>query len=210
MNEEKYPTIDYPKIKCVYERKTDWINGKKRYLVQNKILEDNIWFFDKGVRAVDKLHGTNICVWIESGKIMAIDNRGNRIVPEPSINTTMSKDTARVVSGILYAIEKGWLKNLASGRHYGELIAPDINGNLHNVDRPLFVPFAYLLAKCHWKSWVSNKYPKTFEALSDWFRELPSLFSQRVVKENILAEGLVFWHPEGHVAKLRRDMYEWF
>ena len=73
------------------------------------------------------------------------------------------------------------------------------------------MPFSYLARKCHWRSWIKNQYPKDFESLANWFKDLPSLFNQVQHLEDIKAEGLVFYHPDGRrQAKLRRDMFDWF
>ena len=57
---------------------------------------------------------------------------------------------------------------------------------------------------------MENKYPKDYDSISTWFRQLPSLFNKRLALPEIQAEGLVFHHPDGRMAKLRRDMFDWF
>ena len=41
-------------------------------------------------------------------------------------------------------------------------------------------------------------------------KELPSLFNQRLKLPEIQAEGLVFYHPDGRMAKLRLDMFDFY
>lgn len=197
--------IDFPKIKSPFIRET--ISG--RYIVTPKIEPGYEWVFeDSGVKAVDKLHGTNICVFLDNGVVKSIDNRITRILENPYIHARMDKNAARAVMGVLNALKKNWIPNI-DGRIYGELIAPDINGNIHGVNSPYFVPFDYLNKKCHWTSWVRNDYPKTFESISEWFKELPSLFCKRMNLDGN-AEGLIFLHPDGRRAKLRKDMFQWY
>jgi len=163
--------IDYPKIKCPFVRKK--ING--RYLVTPEIEEGYEWVFkDPGVKAVDKLHGTNICVIVEGGVVQAIDNRTTRVVSSPRISTTIDVHISRMIQGVIKSIEKGYIK--VDGRIYGELIGPKINGNIHVVSGPIFVPFYYLESKCHWRSWIKNQYKKDFDTISEWFKELTSLY----------------------------------
>lgn len=201
------PIKDFPKIKSPFKRTE--ING--RYVLTPEIEEGYEWIFDDGVLAVDKLHGTNICINISDGYLQTIDNRENRMMIDGQLN--LKGNSTKFAKGVLNAAQKFHLED---GRHYGELIGPDINGNLHGSDDYLFVPFNYLQRKCHWISWVSNKYPKDFNSISDWFKELPSLFSQRVFKKDVLAEGLILWRPPkkedglGSMAKLRRDMFDWY
>lgn len=207
------PIIDFPKVKSPFIRKD---NEAGHYVVTPEIEPGYEWVFtEPAVRAVDKLHGTNICVHIEGGYVTAVDNRANRIIRDARLNAYPDKREAQFFAGLFGAMEKEWLKFLGDGAHYGELIGPNINSNLHRVDRYYFVPFKYLYEKCHWHSWVQNKYPKTFESISEWFKNLPSLFSQQMHKnyasmELPLAEGLVFHHPDGRMAKLRRDMFDWY
>lgn len=202
------PIKDFPKIKSPFKRTH---NAKGEYVVTPEIEEGYEWVFEPGVRAVDKLHGTNICVHTHEGKIVAVDNRTTRILHPPiEIYTKKSSSQSRFLLGILNSVDRGWLETYPDESVYGELIGPDINTNLHETPYPLFVPFEYLYERCHWKSWVNNKYPKNFEAISDWFKELISLFTQRVFKKEILGEGVIFRHPDGRVAKLRRDMFDWY
>lgn len=198
---------DYPKTKAVYQRIVTEPSGD--YLAIPDLNEGMEWVFEDGVRAVDKLDGTNVCIVSENGQLQVIDNRKTRIW-DGIIGPDLSKNACRALSGILNSMEKGWLDGLGDGRHYGELIAPSINANRHRVDRPYWVPFAYLYEKCHWKTWVRNTYPKDFDSIKEWFRNMPSLFNDRHRwLPDILAEGLIFWHPDGRVAKLRRDMFNY-
>lgn len=200
--------IDFRKIKSPFIRKH---NERGEYVVTPEIEPGYEWIFEDEVRAVDKLHGTNICVHFQESKVIAIDNRTTRVLQAPfDIHAKMKDRTRHFMLGVLNSAGRGWLETYAEGHIYGELIAPEINANLHETPYPLFVPFEYLYDKCHWRSWIKNKYPKNFEAISEWFKTLNSLFSERIFKKQILAEGLVFCHPDGRMAKLRRDMYDWY
>lgn len=191
------PIIDFPKLKSPFIRH----EGK----VTPEFEPGYEWLYDRGVCAVDKLHGTNICVHVSDGELDAIDNRDTRIIQNGTI--TLKGNGLKFLTGVINAAQR-W--KLEDGHHYGELIGPDINSNLHGASDYLFVPFNYLRNKCHWHSWVQNKYPKDFNSISEWFKELPSLFSKRIYGKDVLAEGLVFYHPDGRMCKLRRDMYEWY
>ena len=196
--------VDFPKIKSPFVRQT--ING--RYVVTPEIAEGYEWVFtDPGVLAVDKLHGTNVCVVIKGGIVQAVHNRTQVLVASPKIDTRLGGQSQRALEGILHNLKH--VKNL-EGRIYGELIGPKINGNLHRLKEHRFVPFEYLKKTCHWKSWVRGDHPKTYQAISEWFKELPSLYTKRAIGEDELAEGLIFYHPDGvRMAKLRRSMFPW-
>ena len=125
--------IDWPKTRCVFERE----DQDGRYLVTPTVLDGMEWVFEDGVRAVDKVDGSNHCVVIEEGRVTAIDNRSTRIIDSPAIMAMENKRALWALKGALNAIERGWLKT--DGRHYGELLGPRINGNRHGVDDYLFV-----------------------------------------------------------------------
>jgi len=200
------PIIDFPKLKSPFVR----VKRDGLHVVTPQIEDGYEWVFDDGVKAVDKLNGTNICINIRSGLLETVDNRTNRLINNPHLSVFHSKNTNRVLKGILHSFEKKWVPLTESGTFYGELIAPDINGNLHETDIPMFVPFDFLDKTCHWNSWYEKRYPKNFAMISDWFKDLHSLFSKRYLKKDVLAEGLVFVHPDGRMAKLRRDMFDWY
>lgn len=198
--------IDYPKISSPFVRET--INGK--YLATPEIEEGFSWLFEaEGVYAVDKINGSNICCTFQDGILQSIDNRKHRVIENPHISTTMQPPHARMISGVLNSIERKWIPRSFTGRIYGELVGPMMNTNLHNLDRDLFVPFDYLYNHCHWKTWLANKYPKTFDSIKLWFKDLPSLFTKRITKKAGLAEGLVFYHPDGRKCKIRRDFFDY-
>lgn len=197
---------DWPKTNCLYQREM----CENRYLVKDEVFDRMEWVFDEGVRATDKLHGTNVCFVVEDGEVVLISNRTQIITKSPRIHTNLGQKETMFLKAYLNSAEKGWLGDLGDGYHYGELVGPKVNGNLHNLTCHYFVPFSILKQKFHWKSWISNKYPKDFAAISSWFKDLPSLFTKKYGTNPGLAEGIVFWHPDGRVAKLRRDMFEWY
>ncbi len=198
---------DFPKLHTPFKREMI----SEDYLVTPQVDPDYEWVFkDEGVRAVDKLDGTNIGLRIEDGKVTRVFNRKNeKFVFPPS--TTQTKWEGACMEGIAFAIQKGWLSGLKDGDYYGELIGEIINGNPHKIKGHMFVPFHYLARKCHWRSWIKNQYPKDFDTISTWFKNLDSLFNQVLGLDNIKTEGLVFHHPDGkRMAKLRRDMFDWY
>lgn len=203
--------VDWPKTQCVYVREQI---SREQYLVTPEVNEGMEWVFEPGVRAVDKLHGTNGCLHVKNGKLVGITNRKNVISDDPHISIDMDPKERWFIEGFLNGVEKGWWKDCPDGPRFGELVGPKINGNFHHLDKYYFVPFDILLSKFHWKSWISGDYPKDFNTIEQWFKELPSLFTRKYASESSqmynLAEGLVFWHPDGRRAKLRRDMYSWY
>ena len=194
---------DMEKIECPFIRKI--VNGN--YIVTSEIVEGMEWVFnDESVMAIEKLHGTNVSIVIEEGTVTQVYNRTERI---PFIN----KGKKWLIEGILNSKERGYLEFLGDGQFFGELIGPKVNGNPYKLKEHLWIPFSTFCQKhLRYKSW--GKYPKDFNTISEWFKELIPLYSSMVQGEegrkNGFVEGIVFTHPDGRMAKLRRDMFDWY
>lgn len=189
-----------PKIKSPFIR--EMIN--KQYIVTDKIEEGYEWVFQNAdVMAIEKLHGTNVSIVIIEGTVTQVYNRTERI---PFIN----KGKKWLIEGLLNSKERGYLEFLGDGQHFGELIGKKVNGNPYKIDGHLWIPFETFAQKhLKYKSW--GKYPKTFETLSNWFKDdLIPLYSSMQGNREGFVEGIVFTHPDGRMAKLRRDMFDWY
>jgi hypothetical protein len=190
---------DMPKLESPFVREN--INGV--YVVTPKIAEGYEWVFvDEATTCQEKLHGTNVSVTIVNGQISAVYNRTNRVDP-------WSNDF--IVNGVREAKSRGYL-NLTDGQYFGEVVGPKLHGNPYKLDYHIWLPFdTYFHKHLTYKSW--GKYPKDFDTISEWFREgLMSLFymSKHNGDKTGFVEGVVFHHPTGKMAKLRRDMFDWF
>ena len=187
---------DMPKLSSPFVRK---MVGED-YIVTNEIEKGMEWVFeDESVMAIEKLHGTNVGILIKEGAVTAIFNRTERI---PFI----TKGKSWIVKGILNSKVKGYLEFLGDGQHFGELIGPKVNGNPYKLDEHLWIPFSGFCQK-HLKYKCWGEYPKTFESISKWFEELMPLYASMKGSREGFVEGIVFTHPDGRMAKLRRDMF---
>lgn len=186
-----------PKLQSPFVRKI--INGK--YIVTDKIEKGYEWVFeDNSVMAIEKLHGTNVSILIKEGTVISIFNRTERI---PFI----TKGKSWIIKGILNSKERGYLEFLGDGQHFGELIGPKVNGNPYKLNRHLWLPFNGFCQKhLKYKSW--GKYPKDFKTISGWFKELFPLYSAMKGNKEGFVEGIVFTHPDGRMAKLRKNMFK--
>ena len=188
-----------PKLKSPFVRKE--INGD--YIVTDEIEEGYEWVFeDESVMAIEKLHGTNVSIQITDGIIVAIWNRTERI---PFFN----KGKQYIIKGILESYSRGWTEFLSDGQHFGELIGEKVNGNPYKIKGNLWIPFETFGQK-HLKYKCWGKYPKTFESIREWFKELMPLYTSMKGDRGGFVEGIVFTHPDGRMAKLRCDMFDWF
>ena len=195
---------DMVKIECPFIRK----EIGEDYLVTPEITEGYEWVFnDDKVMVIEKLHGTNVSIQIKDGIIIGIWNRTERI---PFFN----KGKKWLIEGLLNSYERGYMEFLGDGQFFGELIGPKVNGNPYKLQQHLWIPFSTFCQKhLRYKSW--GKYPKDFQTISDWFeKDLIPLYASMVNGEegrkSGFVEGVVFTHPDGRMAKLRRDMFSWF
>lgn len=190
---------DMPKIECPFVRKK--INGA--YLVIPEIAEGYEWVFnDDKVLATEKLHGTNVSIIIQDGIITSMFNRTERI---PFFN----KGKRYITEAVLNSFERRYMEFLPDGQHFGEVIGEKVNGNTYKIKGHLWIPFeTYCKKHLAYKSW--GKYPKTFESISEWFKTLMPLYVMKHGDKDGFVEGVVFVHPDGRMAKLRKDMFDWY
>lgn len=191
---------DFPKIESPFKRKM--VDGN--YIVYDEINDGMDWVFnDLDVICVEKLHGTNVSIVIQEGTVTQVYNRTERI---PFI----TKGKSWIIKGLLNSKERGYLEFLGDGQFFGELIGPKVNGNPYKLEEHLWIPFDGFAQK-HLKYKCWGKYPKTFESISEWFKELMPLYTSMKGDRKGFVEGIVFTHPKtGQMAKLRRDMFSWF
>ena len=187
---------DMPKLHSPFVR--DHIDGA--YVVTDEITEGYDWVFDcEDVVAVEKLNGTNVSILVNQGMVQGIWNRTTQV---PFIN----KGKQFIIEGVQNAFERGWLKELFDGQHFGELIGGKVAKNPHSVPEHLFVPFNRLMKTCTMRSW--HWFLHEPAEISDWMRTLETMFGKKYGSEYL--EGVVFYHPDGRMAKLRCDMFPWF
>ena len=198
--EVKMKIIDMPKLQSPFVRVLQ-PNGD--YIVTNKIEEGYEWVFeDETVMAIEKLHGTNVSILIQDGVITSCWNRTERL---PFFN----KGKKFIIEGLLNSYSRKYMEFLPDGQHFGELIGPKVYGNPYKLEEHIWIPFSsYAQKHLRYKSW--GKYPKDFNTISEWFKELQPLFMMKRGIKDGFVEGIVFTHPDGRMAKLRKDMFDWY
>ncbi|MDB2237065.1 RNA ligase family protein [Halorubrum ezzemoulense] len=211
--EKEADTEEYERFEKMHSPFTREETDDGRYLVTPEIEDGYGWVFeDDDVLAVEKLDGENIAVYIdENGEVGDIYTReGNPVEPfgDPQYSY--------IVKGVIESYNRGWLESLESGElHYGELLGPQSQGNKYDLDEHVWVPFSYAQENFAYESW--GKYPTDYETISGWFEEsLIPLFAARAHNLSFdetgdeYVEGIIFTHPDGRMAKLRRNMFDWY
>lgn len=222
---------DFPKLECPFVRKNFLISKEhyekvkqkthlrspELYLAIDEVNPGYEWVFDDpDTITVEKLDGTNVKLRTEDGRLAEVQNRLNVIDFYKVIG--VSKFNLALLEGIFGAIAKSHVTNNAEMA--GELIGPDLQGNPYQLTKHVWYPFERTIGSLQYKSF--KKYPATFENLSAWFEwNLKSLFASKIhdtpfTDTNIFAEGVIFYNlkrkEQGltYMAKLRRDMFDWY
>lgn len=178
------------KIPTIFDR-------NDRFKVTSQPREGCEWVFAGEGRATEKLDGTNVRLTIRSGQVVRVEKRRN---------PTKAQKQQGIVDGWYvdadaYSTEDKWIfeavkgtdvSRWPDGEHSAEALGPNIQGNLLGLPKNLCVPFNLEVP-------VYESVPRTYEGLRQLLEKLESRFSP-----GHLAEGLVFHHPDGRRAKLKR------
>ena len=188
-----------PKLECPFVREK---NDAGHYVVTDEIAPGMEWVFeDDTVRAVEKLDGENASIRIKNGVINGVWSRTERV-------HFFTHTHIEIIDAVRNAYGRKYMMFMEDGQHFGECIGPRIQKNVYGLDKVLWVPLSMLHDKYYYKSW--GEYPKTFDNISDWFKDLPSAYAMSRSNYKVYAEGVVFAHPDGRLAKLRRGMFDWY
>lgn len=189
---------DFPKLESPFIRKE--INGD--YIVTPEINPNCQWVFDdENIICQEKLDGTNTSIIIENGKLVRVFNRENDI--------DIWSDNP-VILAVRESYKRGYC-NFTDGQYFGEAIGERIQGNPYKITGNIWLPFdTYFVKHLTYKSW--GKYPKDFNTISKWMKDdlMPLFYMSKHKGETGFVEGIVFHHPDGRMAKLRRDMFDWY
>ena len=219
---------DFPKIQCPFIRQTFPVLEKgfkecgsrfglrrpEVYLVVDRVNPGFEWVFeDENTIAVEKLNGTNIKIKTEKGRLVRLQNRRNVIDPLQ----IMSGKTF-FIEGIVRSMGKGYIQ--ADGEQAGECLGPKVQGNPYKLEFHEWYPFEKAVGSLCYRSF--HEHARTFDNWSAWFKDgLHSRFYQKIatkrgLADHVFAEGVVFYNlrrrsaGQVYMAKLRRDMFDWF
>lgn len=216
---------DFPKVECPFVRKIFPVNKEhfkkygsglklrepEVYLVTDQVNPGYEWVFeDPDTFAVEKLDGTNVKLKTENGRLIALQNRKNILDP-----LQILKGKSFIIEGIFLSIQKGYVED--NKEQAGEVIGPKLQGNPYQLDNHEWYPFEKSIKHLRYKSF--HEHEPTFANFDIWFKNhLKSLHhSKRVGYENaVFAEGVIFYNlkrreaNQTYMAKLRRDMFDWY
>jgi hypothetical protein len=178
------------KIPTLFER-------DERFRVLDRPRAECAWVFAGEGIGTEKLDGTNIRLTVRSGTVVRVEKRRN-----PS----KAQKQRGIVDGWYvdadeFGTEDKWVFDAArntdvtgwvDGEHSCEALGPQIQGNSLGLEAHRCVPFNVTVP-------VYGDVPRTYAGLREYLAELESRFAP-----GHLAEGIVFHHPDGRRAKIKR------
>jgi hypothetical protein len=178
------------KIPTIFDRGED-------FAVTDKPRRGCEWVFAGEGRATEKLDGTNVRLTIRAGQVVRVEKRRN-----PSkLQKQQGIIDGWYVDADVHSAEDKWIFEAVKGtdvagwpdgEHSVEALGPSIQGNLLGLPKHLCVPFNLEIP-------AYEDVPRTFDGLRQFLMTLDSRFSP-----GHLAEGIVFHHPDGRRAKIKR------
>lgn len=155
------------------------------------------WVFAGEGKATEKLDGTNIRVTVRSGQVVRVEKRRNpsKLQKQQGVIDGWYVDAdeyGKEDKYIFMAVKETDIKSWPDGEHSAEALGPSIQGNPLGLSKNVCAPFNLEIP-------VYDNVPRTFEGLKAFLATLESRFSP-----GHLAEGIVFHHPDGRRAKIKR------
>ncbi|MFE2413842.1 hypothetical protein ACFVSN_05825 [Kitasatospora sp. NPDC057904] len=155
------------------------------------------WVFEGEGVPTEKLDGTNVRLTVRAGRLVRVEKRRNptKAQKQQGIRDGWYVDTDE------QAAEDKWILAAAhatdttawpDGEHSCEALGPRIQGNPLGVTEHHCVPFNLQVP-------VYQDVPRTYAGLRDYLAEMESRYTP-----GALAEGIVFHHPDGRRAKIKR------
>ncbi|GAA2490649.1 hypothetical protein [Streptomyces longisporus] len=178
------------KIPTLFERDGD-------FRVVNRPRVECAWVFDGEGTPTEKLDGTNVRLTVRAGRLVRVEKRRNpsKLQKSQGIKDGWYVDTVEGAAEdkwVLAAARNTDVTSWPDGEHSCEALGPRIQGNPLRLDDHRCVPF-------NLKVPVYQGVPRDYVGLRDFLAELESRFVP-----GALAEGIVFHHPDGRRAKIKR------
>lgn len=178
------------KIPTLFER-------DEKFKVTSQVRPECEWVLRGEGEATEKLDGANVRLTVRSGELVRIEKRRNPnkkqkargIIDGWYVDTDdVGPEDRWIVEAASNTDTSGW----ADGEHPCEALGPKFQGNPLGLDQHLCVPFNLEIP-------TYENIPRDFDGLAQFLVEIESHYSP-----GNLAEGVVFHHPDGRRAKIKR------
>ena len=178
------------KIPTIFDRGDD-------FRVIDRIRAGCEWVFAGEGIPTEKLDGMNVRLTIRSGQLVRVEKRRNpsKIQKKAGIKDGWYVDAdefGQEDKWLFEAARKTDVSRWPDGEHSCEALGPKIQGNPLGLTEHLCVPFNLEIP-------AYDEIPRSFQGLKSALKELESKYSPKQ-----LAEGIVFHHPDGRRAKIKR------
>ncbi len=178
------------KIPTVFDRGLD-------FKVIDKVRSGCEWVLAGEGEATEKIDGTNIRLTIRTGELVRIEKRRNptKIQKQKGIIDGWYVDANESGKEDKWIVEAARNTNVSEwpdGEHPCEALGPKIQGNALGLDRHLCVPFNMEIPRF-------QGVPRSFDDFKAFLQRVDSKYAP-----GHLAEGIVFHHPDGRRAKIKR------
>lgn len=178
------------KIPTVFDRGPD-------FKVVDQVREGCEWVFDGQGTATEKLDGMNVRLTVRAGRLVRLEKRRN-----PSkVQKQQGIIDGWYVDADEHDAQDRWIREAArhtdvsgwpDGEHSCEALGPKIQGNPLGLSGYLCVPFNIEVP-------VYEVPGRSFGGLQRFLAQMESRYAP-----GHLAEGIVFHHPDGRRAKIKR------
>lgn len=169
----------------------------ENFKVINKVREGCEWVLAGEGAATEKVDGMNVRLTIRAGRCVRVEKRRNptKVQKKQGIIDGWYVDAdeyGQEDKWIFEAVKSTEVEGWPDGEHSCEALGPKIQGNPLGLEKHVCVPFNLEIP-------AFDEIPRSFGGLEKALAELESKYSPEH-----LAEGIVFHHPDGRRAKIKR------
>lgn len=169
----------------------------ENFNVTEQVKEGCEWVLGGEGTPTEKLDGTNIRVTIRNGEVVRVEKRKNpsKIQKKEGIIDGWYVDADEFAPEdrwIFAAVKETIVRDWPDGEHACEALGPKIQGNPLGLEKHICVPFNLEIP-------TFDDIPRNFDGIRAYLMELESHYAP-----GHLAEGIVFHHPDGRRAKIKR------
>lgn len=173
----------------------------ENFKVVNSVRKGCEWVFAGEGRATEKIDGTNIRITVRAGEVVRVEKRRNpsAVQKQQGIIDGWYVDADEIGKEdkwIFESVKRTDVQSWPDGEHAAEAVGPNIQGNPLGLEGHICVPFNLEIP-------VFDNAPRNFEGLQKFLDTAQSLYSP-----GHLAEGIVFHHPDGRRAKIKRKDFQ--
>ncbi|WP_233599242.1 RNA ligase family protein [Amycolatopsis sp. WAC 01375] len=185
------------KGKTVMEKIPTLFERDERFHVVDRPRAECAWVFEGAGVGTEKLDGTNVRLTVRAGQVVRVEKRRNpsKAQKQQGIVDGWYVDTDSESADDKWILAAAGNTNVSAwpdGEHPSEALGPRIQGNPLGLEEHRCVPFDF-------QAPALPEVPRSYHELRDFLATLDSRFSP-----GHTAEGVVFHHPDGRRAKIKR------